>query len=130
MRTTNLKSTIFPGRRLSWIAALAFTLLAASAVLLAQLGILLRVHPGFDPNHLLTFRLSAPGARYRDLAQLVPYQLRLTQALQSIPGVDGADVVYHCAAKVGEWGPWSDYQTQVIDATRNLLDTVGYADSV
>jgi predicted permease len=73
--------------------ALAFTLLAASAVLLAQLGILLRVHPGFDPNHLLTFRLSAPGARYRDLAQLVPYQLRLTQALQSIPGVEGADVV-------------------------------------
>ena len=27
MCTTNLKSTIFPGRRLSWIAALAFTLL-------------------------------------------------------------------------------------------------------
>jgi putative ABC transport system permease protein len=73
--------------------ALAFTLLAASALLLAQLGILLRVRPGFDPDHLLTFRLSAPGARYRDLAQLVPYQLRLTQALQSIPGVNGADLV-------------------------------------
>jgi nucleoside-diphosphate-sugar epimerase len=36
--------------------------------------------------------------------------------------VAGADVVYHCAAKVGEWGPWAEYQTQIIDATRNLLD--------
>jgi 2-alkyl-3-oxoalkanoate reductase len=36
--------------------------------------------------------------------------------------VRGADVVYHCAAKVGEWGPWSAYQAHVIDATANLLD--------
>jgi nucleoside-diphosphate-sugar epimerase len=42
--------------------------------------------------------------------------------------VDGADVVYHCAAKVGDWGPWRLFQEQIIDATRNLLDacqTVG-----
>jgi nucleoside-diphosphate-sugar epimerase len=36
--------------------------------------------------------------------------------------VRGADVVYHCAAKVGEWGPWAAYQAHVIDATANLLD--------
>jgi nucleoside-diphosphate-sugar epimerase len=36
--------------------------------------------------------------------------------------VDGADVVYHCAARVGEWGPWRLFQEQIIDATRNLLD--------
>ena len=34
---------------------------------------------------------------------------------------DGADVVYHCAARVGDWGPWRVFQTQVLDATRNLL---------
>jgi len=34
----------------------------------------------------------------------------------------GADVVYHCAAKVGEWGPRSVYQAQIIDATRNVVD--------
>jgi nucleoside-diphosphate-sugar epimerase len=42
--------------------------------------------------------------------------------------VDGADIVYHCAAKVGDWGPWRLYQREVIDATANLLDacrTVG-----
>jgi nucleoside-diphosphate-sugar epimerase len=36
--------------------------------------------------------------------------------------VAGADIVYHCAAKVGDWGPWKLYQREVIDATANLLD--------
>jgi len=36
--------------------------------------------------------------------------------------VGGADVVYHCAARVGDWGPWSAYRHEIIDATRNLLD--------
>jgi len=33
-----------------------------------------------------------------------------------------ADVVYHCAARVGDWGPWRAFQREVIDATANLLD--------
>ncbi len=36
--------------------------------------------------------------------------------------VGGADVVYHCAARVGDWGPWSLYRREIIDATGNLLD--------
>jgi nucleoside-diphosphate-sugar epimerase len=36
--------------------------------------------------------------------------------------VSGADIVYHCAAKVGDWGPWKLYQREVIDATANMLD--------
>ncbi len=42
--------------------------------------------------------------------------------------IDGADVVYHCAARVGDWGPWRVFQREIIDATANLLDacrTVG-----
>ncbi len=46
----------------------------------------------------------------------------LADAASLRPAVAGADVVYHCAAKVGEWGPWSEYQALVIDATRNLLE--------
>jgi nucleoside-diphosphate-sugar epimerase len=33
----------------------------------------------------------------------------------------GADVVYHCAARVGDWGPWRAFQREVIAATANLL---------
>jgi nucleoside-diphosphate-sugar epimerase len=36
--------------------------------------------------------------------------------------LEGADVVYHCAARVGDWGPWRVFQREIIDATANLLD--------
>lgn len=36
--------------------------------------------------------------------------------------VAGADIVYHCAARVGDWGPWRVFQGEIIDATANLLD--------
>jgi nucleoside-diphosphate-sugar epimerase len=36
--------------------------------------------------------------------------------------VAGADVVFHCAARVGDWGPWSRYLADTVDATRNLLE--------
>ena len=37
-------------------------------------------------------------------------------------GVDGADVVYHCAARVGEWGPWPQFQEQIIDVAGRVFD--------
>jgi nucleoside-diphosphate-sugar epimerase len=36
--------------------------------------------------------------------------------------VAGADRVYHCAARVGDWGPWRLFQEEIIEATANLLD--------
>ena len=36
--------------------------------------------------------------------------------------VDGADVVYHCAARVGEWGPWRQFQEEIIDAAGRVFD--------
>lgn len=35
----------------------------------------------------------------------------------------GADVVYHCAARVGDWGAWQLYEREVIHATRQLVET-------
>jgi nucleoside-diphosphate-sugar epimerase len=41
---------------------------------------------------------------------------------QTLPrAVEGTDVVYHCAARVGDWGPWRVFKAEVIDATANLL---------
>lgn len=34
----------------------------------------------------------------------------------------GCQFVYHSAAMVGDWGPWSDFQKITIDGTRYLLD--------
>ncbi len=36
--------------------------------------------------------------------------------------VAGTQVVYHSAAKVGDWGEWCEFQRDVIDGTRNVLD--------
>jgi 2-alkyl-3-oxoalkanoate reductase len=41
--------------------------------------------------------------------------------------VKGVDVVYHSAAKVGDWGPWSAFQQGVIDATANLAQAAAAA---
>jgi nucleoside-diphosphate-sugar epimerase len=34
----------------------------------------------------------------------------------------GAAVVYHCAARVSDWGPWALFQADTIDTTRNMLE--------
>ncbi len=34
--------------------------------------------------------------------------------------VRGASVVYHAAAKVGDWGRWAEFKTGCLDATRHL----------
>jgi 2-alkyl-3-oxoalkanoate reductase len=36
--------------------------------------------------------------------------------------VAGAGVVYHCAARVSDWGPWSVFEEEAVTATRNLVD--------
>jgi len=35
--------------------------------------------------------------------------------------VSGADVVYHCAAKTGNWGAWSEYRRENVEATQNVV---------
>lgn len=35
---------------------------------------------------------------------------------------DGVDAVYHSAAKVGDWGPWEEFQRITIDGTRNMVE--------
>jgi nucleoside-diphosphate-sugar epimerase len=36
--------------------------------------------------------------------------------------VEGADVIVHCAAKVGDWGPVEEYRAVNVDALRTLLE--------
>lgn len=39
----------------------------------------------------------------------------------------GVDVVYHAAARVGDWGPWHEFQQITIDGTRNTVDAAAAA---
>lgn len=35
--------------------------------------------------------------------------------------VKDAAIVYHCAAKVSDWGPWRDFEEEAVTSTRNVL---------
>jgi nucleoside-diphosphate-sugar epimerase len=46
----------------------------------------------------------------------------LTDGAAARRALEGADVVFHCAAKVGDWGPVEDYRAVNVEALRGLLD--------
>jgi putative ABC transport system permease protein len=69
--------------------ALAFGLVAAGVVLSEQLGNLYRTRLGFDPDHVLTVSMVAPG-KYSNDQSLQDYQARLALALRALPGVESA----------------------------------------
>jgi len=48
----------------------------------------------------------------------------LTDADAVKKAADGADVVIHCGAKVGDWGPVDDYRKVNVEGLRHLLDAV------
>jgi nucleoside-diphosphate-sugar epimerase len=51
--------------------------------------------------------------------EIVYADLRKEDSLRK--AVQGADLVFHCAARVGDWGTWRLFQEEVVDATRHLL---------
>lgn len=36
--------------------------------------------------------------------------------------LQGCEIVMHCAAYVGEWGPWANYEAANVDGTQQILD--------
>ena len=44
----------------------------------------------------------------------------LTDPNACMRAVDGATWVFHCAAKVGDWGSWQEFQVGCLDATRTI----------
>ncbi len=72
--------------------ALALALLIGASLLLTSLGRMMRVDPGFAPDHLLTVDLSLPQPRYTLTPMTAFYDSLLTQA-RSLPGVESAALV-------------------------------------
>ena len=72
-------------------------------------------------------RAGSDTARLRRLGvELVEGDLQQPASLPR--AVADADVVYHCAARVGDWRPWRAYKANIVAATQHVLDacrTVG-----
>jgi 2-alkyl-3-oxoalkanoate reductase len=66
--------------------------------------------------------LVRPGSRAEFLERIDVDIVRgdLTDPAACAAAVAGARLVFHCGAKVGDWGPWREFQTDCIDATQTL----------
>ncbi len=81
--------------RLQWLlvgaqVSLSVTLLASAGLFIRSFQELSRVAPGFDPTHVLTFRVSASWAETADYPRLIRRIDDTLSALHALPGVRGA----------------------------------------
>ena len=67
--------------------ALSLMLLVGAGLLLKSFARLQQVDLGFDPDHVLTARVTLPSARYEKPEQQVAFFERLTGELRALPGV-------------------------------------------
>ncbi len=84
-------------------------------------------------SHLVE-QLCAAGERVRALvrpgrktallqeqgAEIVEADLRDPVALRK--ALEGVTLVYHCAARVSDWGSWADFEADTVVTTRNLVE--------
>jgi predicted permease len=67
--------------------AFAFMLLAGAGLLLASFQRVLAIPPGFDPENVLTGRISLPESRYTDENARLAFSTRLVERVRALPGV-------------------------------------------
>jgi nucleoside-diphosphate-sugar epimerase len=77
------------------------------------------VHEG-QPVRVLTRPSS--DTRFLDSLAVEKVVGDLTEVATVERACRGVEVVYHAAAKVGEWGPWREFQRHTVEATRNLAN--------
>jgi len=73
--------------------AFAFMLLIGAGLLLASFQRVLAVKPGFEPDKVLTARVSLPAARYPKDADLRVFAGRFLEQVKALPGVQTAGLV-------------------------------------
>ena len=81
--------------------ALAMVLVAGAALLVVSFLRLTRVDPGFDPNGVVTMRLSLPQARYKDGIGAPAFYNDVLARIRRIPGVEHATAV--TSLPLGGW---------------------------
>lgn len=75
--------------------ALSLMLLVSAGLLMRTFLALLKTHPGFNPDHVMTMRLTLPVAKYKEEVQRAAFYQELVRRVQSLPGVEAAAAVSH-----------------------------------
>lgn len=85
---TTLRSILVIGE-----TALSVVLLAGAGLLLLSFLRIRGIDPGFKTEHLTTFRLALPPARYKNIESISNFHDRLLDEAKRIPGVQSAGCV-------------------------------------
>ena len=73
--------------------ALAVLLLVGAGLVIRSFQRLMEVNPGFQPQHLLSMKLSPPAKAYPDGAPLQTFYQRVLDGVKTIPGVQSAGAI-------------------------------------
>lgn len=73
--------------------ALALVLLVGAGLLIRSLNRLQSVEPGFDPNNLLTMRVSLPMRKYDADQKLINFFKQAVDQIRNTPGVESAGAI-------------------------------------
>jgi len=73
--------------------ALGLVLLIGAGLMMRSFASLTNVHPGFDPNNVLTARITLSGAAYDDTQARSRYVSQTLERLKALPGVESAAFV-------------------------------------
>jgi putative ABC transport system permease protein len=86
--------------------ALSIMLLAGAGLLFRTLVGLQAVDPGLNASHVLTFRVSAPVARYREPIRRIQFFDRAIQGIKALPGVQSASAINYLPFRGMASGTW------------------------
>lgn len=73
--------------------ALGLVLLIGAGLMMRSFASLTNVHPGFDPNNVLTARITLSGPTYEDTQARRRYVSQTIERLKALPGVESAAIV-------------------------------------
>jgi putative ABC transport system permease protein len=73
--------------------ALALVVLVGSGLLFRSFAHILRVNPGFDPDHVLTVRVSLLDPKYSKAGQQRAFYSQLLEDVKALPGVEAAGLI-------------------------------------
>jgi len=83
--------------------ALALVLVAGAGLMVRSFLRLQKVDPGFDPNNILTLRLTLPEARYKEDSQTRAFFEQAEQHIRSLPGVTAVGSTSRLPLKGYRW---------------------------
>jgi len=88
-----------------WETALAFILLVGAGLLIASFQRLRMINPGFNPEKVLTCRISLPQSKYKN-PQILDFYRQLLERIRAFPGVKAAGATMTLPLENSNSGFW------------------------